>query len=482
MNPQTQNKLAAAATVAYTEITNLTEDLTLPQGEYPLAQIIETLDENICPLCQHLHGKIIQRGTPEWEEYRLPSHINCRRAFAYISQEDAADNPPDFVPPPQSLLEKHGHFHTDPRRYEPLRVPAYADRRQFIFVRERDPITGQLRSVLYHQLDVDDIIARILDTRFDDLTSLINLPRPPRTPQPPRSTDELAQYYDQHTQDWATYYTHLDNLIQQLTQISEIPAPYRSDDEFRRVVKSAVARGRIISALPSVYQRERNALLALFQSPNPVRRISVNFAPSVSADMQRAVQQHLQQVRLFVSRGHTIKSVRIDFDASAERGYYLPQQETIYLPKDFLQRESHEQLRFLIHEYYHHLEATNPRLHEKLLALHKAQTQGQQPVSLRQLFGAPYKTDEMAIVDDFPHPYMGKLYIRDGEQYMTELPNVYIDIVFARVDAIALRTRRGQHNEPTGVFPQLVDTLHQFLKNSRTQRIWRTIWDALHNP
>jgi hypothetical protein len=147
MNPQTQNKLAATAAATYTEITNLAEDLALPQGEYPLAQIIETLDENICPLCQHLHGKIIQRGTPEWEEYRLPSHINCRRAFAYINQEDAADNPPDFEPPPPSLLQKHGHFHADPRRYEPLRAPAYADRRHFIVRRTKLP-TGIIATIL----------------------------------------------------------------------------------------------------------------------------------------------------------------------------------------------------------------------------------------------------------------------------------------------------------------------------------------------
>ena len=147
MNPQTQNKLAATAAAAYTEIANLAEDLTLPQDEYPLAQILETLDENICPLCQFLHGKIIQRGTPEWDEYRLPSHINCRRAFAFISQEDAPDNPPDFEPPPPSLLQKHGHFHADPRRYEPLRVPAYADRRQFITRRTKLP-TGIIVTIL----------------------------------------------------------------------------------------------------------------------------------------------------------------------------------------------------------------------------------------------------------------------------------------------------------------------------------------------
>ena len=171
MTPTTLNKLAATASVTYTEITNLAEDLTLPQDEYPLAQIIETYDERICPLCQWLHGKIIRRGTPEWDEYRQPSHINCRRTFAYISAEDADDNPPDFEPPPPSLINQHGHFHRDPRRYEPLRVPAYADRRQFIFVRTRDPETNQLRSILYYLIDPDAIP--------DALKDLIALPKNP---------------------------------------------------------------------------------------------------------------------------------------------------------------------------------------------------------------------------------------------------------------------------------------------------------------
>jgi hypothetical protein len=146
MNPQTQQKLEATATVTYTEIKNLAEDLTLPADEYPLAQIIETLDSHICPLCAHLHGKIIKRNTPEWEQYKLPSHINCRRTFAYIPADQ--DEQPDFTPPPQDLLNKYGHFHTDPQRYEPLRVPAFADRRQFIVKRTKHPITGIIQTIL----------------------------------------------------------------------------------------------------------------------------------------------------------------------------------------------------------------------------------------------------------------------------------------------------------------------------------------------
>jgi hypothetical protein len=56
----------------------------LPEDEYPLAQIVGALDDELCDLCAWLNGRIIQRGAPEWERYRLPSHINCRRAFAYI--------------------------------------------------------------------------------------------------------------------------------------------------------------------------------------------------------------------------------------------------------------------------------------------------------------------------------------------------------------------------------------------------------------
>lgn len=148
MLPDTiEQALRATASIAYTEVSNLAQDLALPEDEYPLAQILEVYDDDICPLCAWLNGRIIKRGTPEWEKYRLPSHINCRRTFAYIPAD--AGEQPDFEEPPPSLLQKHGHFHVDPLKYEELRAPVFADRRQFVFRRVKDPETGERRSILF---------------------------------------------------------------------------------------------------------------------------------------------------------------------------------------------------------------------------------------------------------------------------------------------------------------------------------------------
>ncbi len=146
---ETRLKLEATVAVEPIVIQNYIEDLTLPDDEYPLAQISEILDERTCPLCQLLDGKIIQRGTPEWDEYRKPSHINCRRTFIYIAKEEIESEniEPDFAPPPPDIVAKHGHFHIDPNRYSPLRVPAFADVRQFI-VRRLKGEDGIIRTVL----------------------------------------------------------------------------------------------------------------------------------------------------------------------------------------------------------------------------------------------------------------------------------------------------------------------------------------------
>lgn len=168
VNDEIKNKLKMTAEVALTTVTNIAEDVTLPVSDYPFAQIIETLDTRVCPLCSFLHGKIIRRGTPEWQQYHRPSHINCRRRFFYYHKDTRlAGQPirPTFVEPPKTLVDKFGHFHKDPQKYVPLRVPAYADRRQFVFKRIKDIATGQIRSVLFWQVPIqpiEDLIAGTL--------------------------------------------------------------------------------------------------------------------------------------------------------------------------------------------------------------------------------------------------------------------------------------------------------------------------------
>jgi hypothetical protein len=473
MNPQTQNKLAATATATYTEITNLAEDLTLPASEYPLAQIIETLDDRICPLCQFLHGKIIQRGTPEWEQYRLPSHINCRRTFAYISQEDAPDNPPDFTPPPQDLLQKHGHFHTDPHRYEPLRVPAYADRRQFILIRTRDPQTGALQSILSHLTDIDDIIERILAS--DDLFTIPNFPRLPRKPATPNSPDELAATYAQHTQEWETFYTQLNHLIQNLDAIAN--QPITDETSFTRAAHAASAAARI-RRNPIIFQREQQHLLTIFQSPNPVRHIPHKLQ-NMTQEEQETIRQLLKQARLFISKGHNTPPVTIII-APIEREFYNPSRDTIVISRQFFSYPQNKQLSTLIHEYHHHLERHNPELHAKALSLYAERTRGQQPIPL-QRFNARYEPHELTIPDDFPGPYMGKLYLdAQGNQTDTEILTQYHDYIFSRLRQIENRTVRSETGTPVGYKTTIQDELHTLMTNPKLTSLWRGIWLALH--
>lgn len=145
-----QNMLRATATVTYHEIRNLAEDLTLPEDEFPLARILEIEDTRTCPLCSAVNGMVIRRGTPEWERWRKPSHINCRRAFSYIPS-DAKDGDgklilPDFQEPSAEVIAKHGHFILNPDKYADLRVPAFADTRQFVVRRRK--VGDIIRTVL----------------------------------------------------------------------------------------------------------------------------------------------------------------------------------------------------------------------------------------------------------------------------------------------------------------------------------------------
>ena len=128
--------LRGAAFATLTQDYNLGRDAALPQDEFPLAQIIETLDDRVCPLCASVHGLIMDRRSPEYAKWRDPSHINCRRILAYIGKdernEDGSPVAPDFQAPPDELVQKHGHFHIDSRKYSELRVPARPEGRDFI--------------------------------------------------------------------------------------------------------------------------------------------------------------------------------------------------------------------------------------------------------------------------------------------------------------------------------------------------------------
>lgn len=140
--------LQATASVTVTNNYGLGRDASMPVDQFPLAEISESLDDRVCSLCAHLDGMIIDRNTPSYDEYRWPSHINCRRIMVYIGKDeidiDGQPMRPNFQAPPRELLEKHGHFHIDPDKYAELRMPARPEGRDFVFSPGQDGQPGAL--------------------------------------------------------------------------------------------------------------------------------------------------------------------------------------------------------------------------------------------------------------------------------------------------------------------------------------------------
>jgi len=144
------NTVNATATLSVMDTGNMAERDVVPQDRYPLAQWISVLEETTCALCEKLNGQIIDRDSEASSRFRPPIHINCKCTLAYISRDergpDGRPTQPDFVAPPADLITKHGHFAIDPSRYRPLKVPAFADTRQFVFKRVK--VEGKLVSVI----------------------------------------------------------------------------------------------------------------------------------------------------------------------------------------------------------------------------------------------------------------------------------------------------------------------------------------------
>lgn len=115
--------------------------------EYPLARLSERLDRKICPLCRQVHGKILRTDSPEYRQWRLPSHVNCRRTLSFLHRTET-DAKPTWKTPDPELIRRHGHYHLRPRKYARLRQPADVAGRHFIVRRVRHLATGRMRTVL----------------------------------------------------------------------------------------------------------------------------------------------------------------------------------------------------------------------------------------------------------------------------------------------------------------------------------------------
>jgi hypothetical protein len=437
VTPELEQALRGAASVAYTEISNLAEDLSLPADEYPLAQIVEVLDDELCDLCAWLNGRIIRRGTPEWDRYRLPSHINCRRTFAYIPAD--AGEEPDFEEPPQSLIDKHGHFLRDPERYEELRVPAFADRRQFVFRRYTDPASGSVISTLQWLVDPEGAKEWWRDNlKLHDLFRYARIPQKLPRITVPRSDEDLVRQYRIYQDYYSNIYASIRAELARLDQLAQ------SATDINAVFEYSARAAAIRRAMHLVIQREIKDVLTLFRAPAPLRRLPPHAIVGATPDQEALIREAFEQALRYLPRGHNMPVVEIRIDLTRPRSFYGGRQ--IVLGNEFFDPRLPltDRVRLICHEYAHHLEENNPNLLDTTRRLYLRQTTlpdgSLEPLqSLDSLYpGVGYRPAEMTRPDDFPHGYMGKWY-EDGQgnQDATELLSQYYDYVFWKVGYIA---------------------------------------------
>ncbi|HEU4753745.1 MAG TPA: hypothetical protein VFU47_11615, partial [Armatimonadota bacterium] len=139
--------LEATAALTVAELYNEGKSAANNPEEWPLAQISERLDGRTCPLCRAVDGKILKVGSPEYRQWRQPSHINCRRVMVYIHRDEQGAKP-DFREPDAELIRKHGHYHLRPDRHAELRIPAEPAGRHVIVRRVRNLETGEISTRL----------------------------------------------------------------------------------------------------------------------------------------------------------------------------------------------------------------------------------------------------------------------------------------------------------------------------------------------
>ena len=130
--PESLNRtVAATAALTTTELFNEGQSAAADPKAWPFARIDESLDGRHCPLCAAVHGKVMAVTSPEYAQWRQPSHINCRRVLHYINAE-AQGTKVTFKEPKAELIRKHGHYHLDPKRHAEFRFPATPAGRHFI--------------------------------------------------------------------------------------------------------------------------------------------------------------------------------------------------------------------------------------------------------------------------------------------------------------------------------------------------------------
>ena len=150
-----EKALVATGEVLVTQTIAQARDDAAPRNEFPMAERVEPGPKED-DLCQDIDGRIVRRDDPLYEEFNGPVHINCEGFWAFIGADevDPDGNPlqPNFRRPAQEIIDKSGHFVTDPSKYAPLRVHPDPAGRHFIFRRFKDPATGEFISVVDWQV------------------------------------------------------------------------------------------------------------------------------------------------------------------------------------------------------------------------------------------------------------------------------------------------------------------------------------------
>lgn len=108
-----------------------------------VAEFVGPNDTRTCPLCRALLGSRFKVGSAEYYRYMPPVHINCRHVLTYY-ESGASGATVEFRRPPEELVRKHGHFVSQPAKYQAVRVPATPTGRDVILRRVKDADSGEI--------------------------------------------------------------------------------------------------------------------------------------------------------------------------------------------------------------------------------------------------------------------------------------------------------------------------------------------------
>lgn len=75
-----------------------------------VAQYSAILDDRTCALCRELDGQIFDVTSKEFKKFTPPVHNRCRCIFAYIMPDEANPPDPNFKPPSDDIVQRHGSF------------------------------------------------------------------------------------------------------------------------------------------------------------------------------------------------------------------------------------------------------------------------------------------------------------------------------------------------------------------------------------